>query len=112
MPVFTSGVKVYSKEALDDEICRLITANTQLITDKMETEKVRINLEADKVRLFGEKNSLVVKREELRVEIAMLNVAGLPNISIYGHQNPLLRLTRDKLKAKRPPSFDNLKENL
>ncbi len=80
--VFTNGVEVYSKEALRDEIRRLIMANIQLMTDKMKTEKARVNLEADRVRLFDKKNSLVAKREELRAEIVMLNIA---NVLIYGH---------------------------
>ncbi len=47
-PASTNGVEAYNKEALNDEIRRLTTANVQLIIDKMETEKVRVNLEADK----------------------------------------------------------------
>ena len=35
------------------------------VTDKMETEKAKVNLEVDRARLLGEKNSLVAKREEL-----------------------------------------------
>ena len=35
------------------------------MTDKMETEKTKANLEADRVQLFDEKNFLIVKREEL-----------------------------------------------
>jgi len=58
--VSTSGVEAYNKEILDDEIRRLITANVQLMTDKMETEKIKVNLETDRIRLFGEKNSPVV----------------------------------------------------
>jgi len=81
----TSGVEVYSKEALDDEIRRLTTANVQLVTDKIKTEKVRINLKTNKARLLGEKNSLVVKREKLRTEIVALNVAGSSNVPIRGH---------------------------
>ncbi len=84
-PVSTSGVEAYSKKALDDEIRRLITINVQLVTDKMETEKVKVNLEADKARLFDEKNSLVVKREELRAEIVILNAAGSSNIPVRGY---------------------------
>ncbi len=81
-PVFTNSVEVYSKEALSDEIRRLIIANVQLVINKMETEKARVNLEADKTRLFNEKNSLVVKREELRAEIAVLNVV---NVLVRNH---------------------------
>ena len=50
--------------------------------DKMEIEKVRVNLETDKARLLGKKNSLVVKKKELRAEIITLNVAGPLNIPI------------------------------
>ncbi len=75
----------------------------------METEKAKVNLEADKARLLGEKNSLVAKREELQAEIVALNITNVP---IRGHQDLLLRPTQDKLKAKRPPPFDSLKENL
>ncbi len=51
----------------------------------METEKVKINLEADKTRLFDEKDSLVVKRKELRIEIVILNATGLSNVLIRGY---------------------------
>ena len=54
-------------------------------TDKIKTEKVRVNLKADKVQLFGKKNSLVVKREELRIEIATLNAAGSSNVLVRGY---------------------------
>ena len=74
----------------------------------METEKAKVNLETDKVQLFGEKNSLIVKREELRTEIVVLNAT---NVLIYGHQDPFLKPTRDKLKIKRPLFFNSLKEN-
>ncbi len=77
----------------------------------MKIEKVRVNLEANRVQLFGEKNFLVVKREELRAEIITLNAAGFSNVPIRRYQNPLLRPTRDKLKVKRPVSFDNIKKN-
>ncbi len=80
--VSTSDIEAYNKEILGDEICRLIAANVQLTADKMEIEKARINLEVDRTRLFDEKNSLVVKREELRAEIIVLNVV---NVSIYRH---------------------------
>ncbi len=80
--VSTNGVEAYSKEALDDEIHKLIVANVQLMVDKTETEKARVNLEVDRTRLFDEKNSLVVKKEELRAEIVALNVA---NVLIRSH---------------------------
>jgi len=35
------------------------------MTDKIETERTKINLKTDKVRLLDKKNSLVVKKEEL-----------------------------------------------
>ena len=53
--------------------------------DKIEAEKVRVNLEVDRVRLFGEKNSLVAKKEELRAEIAILNAVGFSNVLVRGH---------------------------
>jgi len=82
-----------------------------LITNKIKTEKIKINLETDKMRLFGKKNSLIVKKEELRIEITALNAAGPSNIPIYRYQNPFLKPTQDKLKAKKPPPFNNLKKN-
>ncbi len=85
-----SGVKVYIKEQLAAEIQRFSAANVQLINDKMETEKIKVNLEADRARLLGEKNSLVAKREELRIEIATLNAVGLSNALVRGYQDPLL----------------------
>ena len=106
--ISTNDIEVYNKEALDDKIRRLTIANTQLITDKIETEKVKVNLEVDKVRLFGEKNSLVAKREELRAEIAVLNATNVP---IRSHQDPILRLIRNKFKVKRLLLFDSLKKN-
>ena len=89
-PVSTNGVEIYSKETLGEKIYRLTTTNAQLITDKIKTEKVRVNLKIDRVRLFGEKNSLVVKREELRAKIVMLNVAGSFNIPVHRHQDLFL----------------------
>ncbi len=107
-PAFINNVEVYSKEILGDKIRRLTTTNIQLVTDKIETEKVKVNLEVDKVRLFGEKNSLVAKREELRAEIAVLNATNVP---IRSHQDPILRLIRNKFKVKRLLLFDSLKKN-
>ena len=89
-PVSTNDVEAYSKETLDDEIRRLITANVQLMINKIEIEKAKVNLEANKIQLFGEKNSLIVKRKELQAEIAILNIS---NISTRRYQNPLLKLT-------------------
>jgi len=108
-PASTNGIKAYSKETLGDEIRRLTAANVQLVTNKMETEKTRVNLEANRTRLLGKKNSLITKREELRTEIVVLNITNVP---IRGHQDPLLGPTQNKLKTKRPPPFDNLKKNL
>ncbi len=62
--IFTSGIKAYNKETLNDEIRKLITANVQLITNKIKIEKAKVNLKVDKMRLFNEKNSLVAKREK------------------------------------------------
>ncbi len=84
-PIFISGVEAYNKETLSDEIHRLITANIQLVIDKMETKKVKVNLKIDRMRLFGKKNSLVVKREKLRTEIVILNVAGSSNVLVCGY---------------------------
>ena len=80
-----NGVEAYNKEVLNDEIRKLTIVNVQLIIDKMKIEKARVNLEADRIRLFGEKNSLVAKRKELRAEIAILNAAGPLNILVCGH---------------------------
>ncbi len=62
--VSTNNVEAYSKETLGNKIRRLTVANVQLIVDKVETEKVKANLETDRMQLFGEKNFLVVKKEE------------------------------------------------
>ncbi len=59
----------------------------------METEKVKVNLKVNKVQLFDKKNSLVIKRKELRIKIAALNTAGLPNVPIRRYQNPFLKPT-------------------
>ena len=55
------------------------------MTNKIKTEKTRANLEVDKARLFGKKNSLIVKKEELRAEIATLNATGPFNVSIHSY---------------------------
>ncbi len=83
--VSTSNVEVYNKKTLDDEIRKLTTANIQFVTDKIKTKKARVNLEIDKTRLFDKKNSLIVKKEEFRAEIAILNAAGFSNPLIRGH---------------------------
>jgi len=106
-----NSVEAYIKEQLAAEIQRLSVANAQLVTDKIETEKIKVNLKANKVRLFGEKNSLITKKKELRIKIVVLNIIGLSNIPIRSHQDPLLNQRRNKFKAKRPLSFNNIKEN-
>ena len=106
-----NSVEAYNKEILSDEIYKLIATNVQLMINKIKTEKARVNLEADRTRLFDEKNSLVVKREKLRTEIAVLNTAGPLNVPVYKHQDPFLRLIQDKLKAKRLTLFDGIKKN-
>ncbi len=78
----------------------------------MEIEKARVNLEADRTRLLGEKNSLVAKREEFQAEIVTLNITGSSNVLVYNHQDPFLGLIQDKFKVKRSSSFDGLKKNL
>ncbi len=110
-PISTNSIEVYNKKTLGDEIRRLTIANAQLITNKIKIKKAKVNLKTDKTQLFDEKNSLVAKRKKLRTEIATLNTTGPSNISIRRHQDPLLRPTRDKLKAKRPLPFDSSKEN-
>ena len=62
-PISTSDVEIYNKEILNNKIRRLTTTNTQLIVDKIKTEKAKVNLKADRMRLFDKKNSLVVKRK-------------------------------------------------
>jgi len=84
-PASTNDVKAYSKEILDDEIHRLTIANAQLVVDKIKTEKVKVNLKADRVRLLGKKNSLVVKKKEFRTEIIALNAARSSNVPIRRH---------------------------
>jgi len=74
------------------EIQRYIAVNVQLITDKIKTEKTKVNLEVNKTQLLREKNSLIVKREEFWVEIVVINAAGLFNVPARNYQDPLLRL--------------------
>jgi len=82
VPASTNGVKTYSKEVLNDKISKLTAANIQLVTDKIKIEKVKVNLKVNKIRLFDEKNSLIAKRKELRIEIAALNITGHSNILV------------------------------
>ena len=77
-PASTNNIETYNKETLGDEIRRLITTNTQLISDKIETEKAKVNLKADKIQLFNKKNSLVVKKKEFKAEIVALNTINTP----------------------------------
>ena len=83
--VSISGIESYTKEQLAVEIQRFSITNIQLMTDKMEIEKVKVNLEANRVRLFDEKNFLIIKREELRIEIVVLNVVRFFNVLIRGY---------------------------
>ncbi len=110
-PVSTNGIEAYIKEQLAVEIQQFITANIQLITDKIETERTKVNLEADRIRLLEEKNSLIVKKEEFKAEIVTLNAAGSSNVPVRRHQDPFLKPTRNKFKVKKSLSFDNLKKN-
>jgi len=64
-PISTNGIEAYNKEILGDKIRKLTTTKVKLITNKMETEKTKVNLKTDKTRLFNEKNFLIVKKEEL-----------------------------------------------
>ncbi len=111
MPTSTNGIETYSKKTLNDKIRRLIITNAQLIADKIETEKIKVNLETDKIRLFNEKNSLIVKKKEFRAEIVVLNITGFFNVLICKYQNLFLKLIQDKFKVKRLLSFNSLKEN-
>ena len=61
--VSINDIKTYNKEALGDKIRRLTTANIQLIIDKIETEKAKVNLKADRIQLFDKKNFLIVKKK-------------------------------------------------
>ncbi len=77
IPASTNSVEAYNKEILSDEIHKLITTNIQLITDKIKTEKAKVNLETDKTQLFDKKNFLIAKKEKLRTEIVILNIANI-----------------------------------
>ncbi len=55
------------------------------MTDKIETEKIKVNLEVNKTRLLEKKNSLVIKKKELRTEIAAINTGRSFNALIHGH---------------------------
>ena len=48
----------------------------------METEKTKVNLEVDKAQLLEKKNSLVVKKKELRAEIAVMNAVRTSNVPV------------------------------
>ncbi len=78
------------------------------MTNKIKIEKTKVNLKINKIQLFNKKNFLIAKKEKFRAKIATLNII---NISIRNYQNPFLKSIQNKFKAKRPPSFDNLKKN-
>ncbi len=80
--ILTSSIEVYIKEQLAIEIQRFIIANIQLVTDKIKTERTKVNLEIDRMRLLEKKNSLIVKREKLRIEIVVINVVGFSSVLI------------------------------
>jgi len=84
-PVSTNDIETYNKEILSDEIFKLIIANVQLMTNKIKTKKTRVNLETDRIQLFGKKNSLVIKKKELQTEIVILNTTGSSNLLIYDY---------------------------
>ncbi len=56
--VSTSGIEVYIKEQLTIEIQRFTTTNVQLMIDKIKTERTKVNLEADRIRLLKKKELL------------------------------------------------------
>ncbi len=89
-PASINDVEAFIKEQLAVEIQRLSAINAQLISDKIETERVKANLKADKMQLFGKKNSLIVKKEELQTEITILNTIGSFNTSVCSYQDPLI----------------------
>ncbi len=89
--ISTNDIEAYNKEILNNEIRRLTIANVQLITNKIETEKIKVNLKTDKIQLFDKKNSLVVKKEKLRTKIATLNAIGPSNVPIRRYQDPFLK---------------------
>jgi len=80
-----NNTEAYTKEQLAAEIQRLSTTNTQLMTDKIETEKIKANLKIDRSQLFSEKNSLIAKKKELRTEIVTLNTVGSFNTPVHNH---------------------------
>ena len=102
--ISSNGIKAYSKEALREEICRLIITNVQLANDKLDIEAAKIKLEADKATLINEKNIFVAKREELRIELTA--IVPTTNTQVF------VIIVCDKLKAKRLPPFDKIKETL
>ncbi len=105
-PASTNDIETYNKETLGKEIRKLITTNTQLMNDKLNTKAVKTKLEADKAKLINEKNILVVKREELQAELTETAAAPTTNAQI------LTIIVYNKLKAKRPPPFNETKETL
>jgi len=79
----TNDVKAYNKKTLGDKICKLTTTNVQLMINKIKTEKVKVNLETDKIQLLDKKNFLIIKKEKLQIEITVLNVVELSNVLIH-----------------------------
>jgi predicted GTPase len=90
---------------LAEEIRKFTTANIQLVNDKLGIKATNAKLEADKNKLINEKNILVVKREKLRTELAVIRA--ILAIAL-GNANT----KRNKFKAKRLLLFDSIKENL
>ncbi len=82
------------------------------MTDKIETEKAKVNLKTDRAQLLDKKNSLVAKREKFRAEIVTLNIVGLSNVLVCRYQDPLLKPIQDKLNTKKSTLFDGIKKNL
>ncbi len=68
----TNGIKAYNKEAFENEIHKLTQTNAQLTQNKQNSDTTKAAIEADKNRLISKKNALILKREELRKEIATL----------------------------------------
>ncbi len=91
MSVSTNEVETYIKEQLAIEIQRFIATNVQLITDKMKIERTKVNLKANKTQLLKEKNSLVVKKKKLRIEIVVINIVEFFNVLICNYQNLFLK---------------------
>ncbi len=74
------------------------------MTDKIKTERVKVNLKANRIQLL-KKNFLIIKRKKLRTKIVTMNVVGSFNVPIRGHQDLFLNPIRNKLKIKRLSFF-------